>query len=1118
MLQLLAAALLAIGLAGCAAVPEDDVPPPLFNRLPPERTGMTFVNHLAESANLNILNYLYYYNGGGVAVGDVNRDGLPDLYFTANEGPNKLYLNRGDFHFEDMTEAAGVAGACDWTTGVTMADVNADGRLDIYVSCVSGYLGLTGRNQLFINKGDGTFTDRAAAYGLDFKGFSTQVAFFDYDLDGDLDAYLLNHSVHSTRSFGNASLRLQRHPRSGDRLYRNDEGHFTNVSEEAGIYGGAIGYGLSISVSDFNLDGWPDLYVANDFHENDYLYINNGNGTFSEIIEEATGHTSEFSMGTDAADVNHDGWPDLVVLDMLPRREAIYKTSASAGSYDVYQMKRRAGYHHQLARNTLLLNQGGRHFSDIGLLAGVAATDWSWSALLADLDNDGAKDLYITNGIYRRPNDLDYIKYVSNKVIQRSLAGKLSEEDLAVVQHMPQIPIPNYAFRNDEGLSFTDVSAAWGLAAKDFSNGAAYGDLDNDGDLDLVVNNINAPAGIYENRADSLLDRHYLRVRLRGSGANTFGIGAKVVLWNDGQMQMQEQFPVRGWLSSVEPRLHFGVGDAARIDSLVVIWPDGRYQTLTDVATDQEIALKQRDARGSFDYARFRPDAPPLFADVTDAFGLDYRHEENTFNDFTREPLMPHKLSTEGPALAVGDVDGDGRDDFYVGGAKYQPGRLYVQQPDGRFAPTNEAVWRADRLAEDTDAAFFHADGDGDLDLYVVSGGNEFWGEAEALKDRIYFNDGHGNFRRAEGALPDLYANGGTVAPGDYDGDGDLDLFVGSRVVAREYGRTPPSYLLENDGTGRFTDVTQEAAPVLAEAGMVSDAVWTDYNGDDRLDLVVVGEWMPVSVFENRGGRLVEQTDAAGLGGTSGWWNTVAAVDLDGDGDEDLVAGNLGLNSRLHAGADEPARLYLNDFDENGSMDPILTYYKHGTSYPMATRDALIQAIAPLKQKFPTYADFGAAQMEDLFTEQQLENAEVHETYTFITTYIENEGNGTFTWRPLPPRAQFAPIFAILPGDFNGDGTTDLLLGGNFFGVKPAQGRYDASYGLFLEGDGRGRFDAAPPYVSGLWLKGAVRDLALIRRSGGPPLIVVARNNAPLQVVRPLRGRPPRDLPLLSRN
>jgi hypothetical protein len=1096
---------LSIALLGLAACEYRGSPEPaLFELLSPEATGITFVNELPESADFNILNYLYYYNGGGVAVGDADGDGLQDLYFTSNLGTDRLYRNLGDYRFEDITERAGVAGPPGWTTGATMADVNGDGHVDLYVSAVS-HLGMRGRNVLYINDGHATFTDRTHEYGLGHEGYSTQAAFFDYDGDGDLDMYLLNHSTHTDRMVSPGPRRTVRHPRAGDRLFRNDGKRFVDVSDEAGIHGSVEGFGLGVVASDVNVDGCPDLYIANDFQEDDFLYINDCDGTFTESIATATGHTSRFSMGVDAADFSNDGRPDLAVLDMLPEREEILKTSANAEGFNVYELRLRAGYHPQFARNTLQLNRGGGRFSDIGYLAGVHATDWSWAPLFADLDNDGHKDLFVTNGIYRRPNDLDYINFVGNDAMQASLARGVSDENLTLLSRMPQIPLANYAFRNNGDLTFTNTAEAWGLAQPGFSNGAVYVDLNNSGGLDLVVNNINAPPGIYRSRAGEATDHHYLRVALRGSGANTAGIGAKVTIRHDGERQLLEQMPTRGFQSSVDPRLHFGLGAATRIDSLIVVWPDHRFQVLTDVAVDGELTLVQEEASGRYAYERDGAAAPPLFADAAAPAGMDFRHEENTFFDYNREPLMPHRVSTEGPALAVGDVNGDGLDDLYIGGAKHQSGRLYLQLRGNRFQAGSEPVFQADSLNEDVDAAFFDADGDRDLDLYVVSGGNEFWGEHEALRDRLYVNDGRGGFRRDRAALPDIFENGCCVAPADIDGDGDTDLFVGSRVVAQNYGLSPMSHLLENDGAGRFVDVTTEKAAALAEAGMVTSAAWIDTDTDGALDLVVVGEWMPVRVFRQEAGRFVDRTAEAGFAGTNGWWNTVEVVDVRGDGRQDLVLGNLGLNSYIRASPSEPARLYIRDFSRSGALDQILTFYKHGVSYPLAGRDELIRRIPQLRSRYVSYADFGASRIEDIFSPAELEGAEVREAYAFASALALNNGDGTFVVRPLPVEAQFAPIHAILPGDYDGDGHTDLVVGGNFHGVTPERGRYDASYGLLLRGDGTGAFEAVDMEASGLIIDGQVRDLAVLHCAEGERLIVVARNDDTLALLRPLR-------------
>ncbi len=1090
----------AVALAGCTTSDDSLL---LFELLSPEATGITFVNELPEEAEFNILNYLYYYNGGGVAVGDIDNDGLPDLYFTSNLGPNRLYLNRGDYQFEDITERAGVAGLEGWTSGVTMADVNGDGHVDIYVSAVS-YLTMRGRNVLYINNGDGTFTDRTKEFGLEHVGYSTQAAFFDYDGDGDLDVYLLNHSTHTERTISSRPQRDGRHPRAGDRLLRNEGNRFVDVGDEAGIFGGVEGYGLGVVVSDLNLDGCPDLFVANDFQENDFLYLNNCDGTFTESIATAMGHTSRFSMGVDAADFTNDGRPDLIVLDMLPEREDILKTSANAESFNVYNLKLKAGYRPQFARNTLQLNRGRGRFSEIGYLAGVHATDWSWAPLFADLDNDGFKDLFITNGIYRRPNDLDYINYIGNDAVQASLEKGITEENLTLLEKMPRVPIPNHAYRNNGDLTFTGMAEAWGLAQPGFSNGAVYADLNNSGALDLIVSNINAPAAVYRNRAREINGHHYLKVLLRGAGANTAGIGAKVVIKHAGMMQALEQMPTRGFQSSVDSRPHFGLGSSENVDSLIVIWPDHRYQVLTDVAADQIVLLSQEDAAGRYAYGE-GPATRPLFADVTDRLGIDFKHEENTFFDYNREPFIPHRLSTEGPALAIGDVNGDGLDDIYVGGAKWQPARLFIQQPDGMFRAEDQPTFRADSLHEDVDAVFFDANGNGHLDLYVVSGGNEFWGDHEALRDRLYVNDGRGHFHRAEDALPDFFENGSRVVPGDFNDDGHVDLFVGGRVVARNYGLTPRSYLLQNDGTGRFSDVTFDKAEALGEAGMVSSAAWVDYDGDGQLDLIVVGEWMPIRIFRQQHGRFVDRTAEAGLSGTSGWWNTVMAADLTGNGREDLVLGNLGLNSYIRASPTEPARLYVHDFSRNGALEQILTFYKNGVSYPIAGRDELVRQMPHLRSRYVSYADFGASRIEDIFNASELSQATIRQADLFASSLALNRGDGTFELQPLPMEAQFAPIYAVLADDFDGDGHTDIIVAGNFDGVTPVRGRYDASYGLLLRGDGAGRFESVDLEASNLVIEGEVRGMRLLRAAGGARLIVVARNDDTLQILRPLR-------------
>src|SRR4051812_4240547 len=964
----------AVALGGCESARTG---PPLFELLRPEATGVTFANNLPERADFNILNYLYYYDGGGVAVGDVDGDGLMDLYFTSNLGANKLYRNKGSYQFEDITARAGVADSVGWKTGVTMADVNGDGRIDIYVSGVD-YLGMHGRNVLYINNGDGIFTDRTKEYGLEHSGFSTQALFFDYDGDGDLDMYLLDHSVHAQRGIEGLSQQTPVRPGTGDRLFRNDGGHFTDVTAAAGIHDGVDGYGLGVVASDFNGDGCPDIYVANDFQGNDNLYINNCNGTFTESIAKATGHTSRFSMGVDAADFDNDGRTDLISLDMLPEREDILKTTATTESFELFNLRVAAGYHPQYARNALQLNRGEGKFSEIGYFAGVAATDWSWSPLFADLDNDGRKDLFVTNGVYRRPNDMDYITYVGNPAVQATLHDTISAANLQLLKKMPQVPLANYAFHNEGNLRFGNVAEQWGLAQPGFSNGAVYVDLDNRGNLDLVVNNIGSPASIYRNSARALNGTHYLTVQLHGgAGGNTAGIGARVEIRSAGVRQVLEQMPTRGFLSSVDPRLHFGLGTSLSVDSLTVIWPNRRSQTLVHVAADRILTLSQADAVEPYVYRR--PAPIPLVTDVSAKSGVDFRHREDTFYDYNREPLIPHLVSTEGPRVAVADVNGDGLDDFYVGGAKWQAGKLFIQQPNGTFRSAAQPAFAADSVAEDAGAAFVDANGDGFPDLFVASGGNEFAGQQDALRPRLYINDGHGNFQRARDAIPDIFENASTVVVGDFNGDGRADVFLGGRVVAHGYGLIPKSHLLENDGNGHFVDVTAEKAPQLADAGMVTGATWIDYDHDGKLDLVVVGEWMPVRVFHQESGKLVDRTREAGLAGTNGWWNSVDAVDLRGNGRQDLVLGNLGLNSYLRASAKEPVRLYVGDFSHTGggNVEQILTSYRNGVSYPIAGRDELLKKIPALRAKYPTYKEFGASRIEDIIPAADLRDAQV---------------------------------------------------------------------------------------------------------------------------------------------
>ena len=1089
-------------LAGCSTHPDRTLPPAdsrLFTRLPSGYTGVRFENRLTDTRELNVFTYRNYYNGGGTALGDLTGDGLPEIVLTRNLGGPRLYLNEGKFRFRDVTEQAGLRHK-GWTTGVTLADVNGDGRLDIYICHAGNGDGTLRANELYINQGlnaDGvpTFVEQAAAYGVADSGYSTQAVFFDYDPDGDLDLFVINNSPRPVASFPVTNTRDVRDPLGGAKLYRNDGGHFVDVSAAAGIFGSEIGLGLGLVVSDVNRDGWPDIYVANDFFERDYLYINNGDGTFAERLEQEMPYISLSSMGLDIADVNNDGWPDIYVADMLPDDERRLKTTSSFATWDRLQGDVRNGFHYQFTRNMLHLNNGNGTFSDIGQLAGVARTDWSWSVLMADLDLDGYKDIYVTNGLAKDETSQDYIAFLANRetMVQATSSGRVDFRRL--IDAMSSTKLPNYAFHNRGDLTFSNESAAWGLDTLSFSNGAAYGDLDGDGALDLVVNNVNQEAFVYRNNARTLTQNRFLQVRLEGAGANRFAIGAKVTLWSGTRQFFQELEPTRGFQSSVDYILTFGVGQRDTLDSVKVEWPgrEGRVSLLTKVATNQRLTVRQSEA--------VVPRAPspqsltPLFTDVTDQVGLPYTHRENEFVDFDREPLIPKLLSTEGPMVAVADVNGDGLDDMFIGGAKGQAGRLLVQQPDGRFVSTNEKLLEQDRLSEDLGAVFFDADGDGRPDLYVVSGGSEFASSRDpALQDRLYLNDGRGRFRKAIGSLPPEDVSGSRVVAADYDGDGDVDLFVGGRVVPWHYGEAPRSLLLQNDGHGHFTDVTKRLAPELERVGMVTDAEWRDVDGDGRPDLIVVGEWMPITIFRNAGGGKLVRLKTPGLEHSEGWWNRIVAGDFTGKGRVDFIVGNLGLNTRLHASEAEPTAMYVKDFDGNGVTDQIVSVYNHGTSYPIALRDELITALPYLRPRYPRYADYAGQTVTDIFSPAELAGATVKQAHTFATALVRNNGDESFTLVPLPLEAQLAPVYGILAQDLDGDGKPDLLIAGNFDGVQPEIGRMSASYGLALRGDGMGRFTPLPAAQTGFAVPGQARDIQRVRTRGGD-LYLVARNN-----------------------
>ena len=1080
----------------------------LFTKLPSSYTGVRFANHLEETRELNVFTYRNFYNGGGVGIGDLNNDGLPEVMLTSNLGGNRLYLNQGKLRFRDITDAAGVEGTGDWATGVTFADVNGDGLLDIYVCYAGNVAGEKRANELYINNGasaDGvpTFSEKAADYGIADQSYTTHAAFFDYDRDGRLDLFLVNNSFRPVSSFGLRNIRHVRNALGGHKLYHNGGTRFVDVSEKAGIFGSEIGFGLGVAVGDLNRDALPDIYVSNDFFERDYLYINKGDGTFAEVLDEQMPSISMFSMGLDMADINNDGLLDVYVTDMLPEDNYRLKMTSQFESWDVYQAKLKNDYHHQFMRNMLHLNNGNATFSEIGQMAGVARTDWSWSALIADFDLDGHKDIHVTNGIARDLTSQDYISFLANDETMRAAMQTGKRVDfLRLINAMEQTPLPDYAFRNNGDLTFTKESAAWGIDQPNFSNGAAYGDLDRDGDIDLVVNNINEEAFVYRNNARAQSRHRFLQVVLEGEAPNRFAIGAKVTVRSGDTIFFQELMPSRGFQSSVDYVLTFGVGARDTLDTVEVVWPDKRISALRNVAANQRVTLRQREASPAI------PPSPklvtPLFANVTDEIELGDAHRENRFVDFDRERLAPKMVSMEGPFMAVADVNGDGLDDVYIGGAKDQGGQLLMQQRTGRFVSTNRELLAEDRISEDLGAAFFHANGDGHRDLYVVSGGSDFSDVAPALEDRLYINDGRGRFRKTVGQIPSETISGSRVVAADYDRDGDVDLFVGGRVIPGRYGIDPQSTLLQNNGRGRFTDVTQSLAPELARVGMVTDALWIDLTGDDRLDLVLVGEWMPVTAFRNVDGGKLEKMELEGLEKSHGWWNRIVPGDFNGDGRTDFIVGNLGLNARLVASESRPVTMYVKDFDKNGFGEHIISYYIDSVSYPLVLRDDLIKTLPYLKSRYLNYKDYAEQKVSDIFTAEELADAVVKQAYTFATAMVRNDGDGAFTLVPLPIDAQKTAIYGILPVDFDRDGALDLLLAGNFDGVKPEFGRVHAGYGVFLRNDGKGAFLPVPATESGFFVPGQVRDIQRLRTPNGESY-VVARNSDRALVFRAAR-------------
>ncbi|MEK6781231.1 MAG: VCBS repeat-containing protein [Bacteroidota bacterium] len=1076
----------------------------LFTPINSSLTGITFSNTITVGDSLSVLDSEYLYNGGGVAIGDINNDGLQDIYFTGNMTSSRLYLNKGNLtagqaglKFEDITDQANV-GTTKWANGVAMVDINQDGYKDIYI-CIGGTRRTPEKdraNLLFINNGDATFTESAARYGLADSGYGIQSAFFDYDLDGDLDMYLLRNSFVSYHRNSSRPKLINGEAASTDKLFRNNgDLTFTDVSRQAGIL--IEGFGLGLGVSDINEDGWPDVYTSNDFITNDLLYINNHDGTFTNRAAQFLKHQTFNGMGCDIADYNNDGQVDIVVLDMLPEDNKRWKLTSRGNTYDEFQNGIKNGYEYQYIRNTLQLNNGNGTFSEIGQLAGVEATEWSWSALFADYDNDGLKDLFISNGYKQDIINLDFVVY-GDKEQSMGLDAADDKERQALLNELPGIKLHNYVYRNNGDLTFSDESESWGMSTPTYSSGAAYADLDNDGDLDVVINNVDEEASLLESHASqSKKPSNYLRISLVGSATNKEGIGAKVYIRNKGTLQYQYFSPFRGYLSTVEPYLHFGLGDWQQADSLEVLWPDGKYQLLQNVKANQ--ILKIDYASVSDRTVSKKVKSPALFEEVSKQMGIDFLHQENTFVDFKLQPTLPHMHSRNGPGVTVGDVNGDKREDFYVGGASGFSGAMFIQHPDGKFE--RKPIEGMDSLSEEMGVLFFDADNDNDLDLYSVSGGSEQIKDSELYQDLLYLNDGHGGFVVASTALPTIRQSGSCVVAGDYDRDGDLDLFVGGRIIPKEYPMPAGSFLLRNDskaGSIHFTDITQEIQG-LQYIGLVCSALWTDYDNDGWLDLIVTGEFMRLQFYHNDRGKLINATDDIGLEHTSGWWNSLVSGDFDSDGDTDYVAGNLGMNSHFHTAKEEPLCIYASDYNKDGRLDPVMSYYVQGKKYVGHSRDNLIDQIHSMRARFRTYTDYANANFEESFLPEELKDAFVVCSERFESSYVENLGKGKFKMTSLPLMAQFSAVHGMVTGDYNQDGSLDVLLVGNSYAPEISSGRDDASIGLYLRGDGKGEFKPLPVANSGFMADQDAKGLAKLVLPDGREMIIVGNNNSAVQ-------------------